>query len=66
VVVELNPNFEILSQMRNLTIQFLDNTGQCSEPWEVELKWNEVDAYECDCLDCTDFIQLLSTDLTIG
>lgn len=42
VVVELNPNFEILSQMRNLTIQFLDNT------------------------DCTDFVQLLSTDLTIG
>ncbi|KAJ5145258.1 hypothetical protein N7448_002650 [Penicillium atrosanguineum] len=30
VMVELNPNFEILSQMRNLTIQFLDNNGQCS------------------------------------
>lgn len=29
VVVELNPNFEILSQMRNLTIEFLDNEGQC-------------------------------------
>lgn len=28
VVVELNPNFEILSQMRNLSIEFLDNDGQ--------------------------------------
>jgi hypothetical protein len=28
--LELNPNFEILSQMRNLSIQFLDNDGQCT------------------------------------
>lgn len=30
VTVELNPNFEILSQMRNFQIQFLDNNGQCT------------------------------------
>lgn len=29
VTVELNPNFEILSQMRNFQIQFLDDDGQC-------------------------------------
>lgn len=28
VVVELNPNFEILSQMRSLSIEFLDNEGE--------------------------------------
>ncbi|KAJ5701734.1 hypothetical protein N7488_009282 [Penicillium malachiteum] len=28
VVVDLNPNFEILAQMRNLTIHFLDDNGQ--------------------------------------
>jgi hypothetical protein len=27
--LDLNPNFEILSQMRNFTIQFLDDDGQC-------------------------------------
>lgn len=27
VVVELNPNFDILSQMRTLSIEFLDNDG---------------------------------------
>lgn len=43
VVVELNPNFEILSQMRNLTIQFLDNNGQCSV-WNP-MRW----IYEVDC-----------------
>ncbi|OQD70655.1 hypothetical protein PENDEC_c022G04466 [Penicillium decumbens] len=42
VVIELDPNFDILSVMRNITIQFLDNN------------------------DCEDFVQLLSTDLTIG
>lgn len=29
-LLDLNPNFEILSQMRNLTIQFLDDDGQCT------------------------------------
>jgi hypothetical protein len=29
VIVELNPNFEILSQMRNLQITFLNDDGQC-------------------------------------
>lgn len=29
VVVEFDPNFDILSQMRNLTIQFLDNDSKC-------------------------------------
>ncbi|KAJ5467511.1 hypothetical protein N7475_005263 [Penicillium sp. IBT 31633x] len=28
--IELNPNFEILSQMRSFTIQFLDDDGQCT------------------------------------
>jgi hypothetical protein len=27
--LDLNPNFEILSQMRNFTVQFLDDDGQC-------------------------------------
>ena len=27
VVVELSPNFDILAQMRNLQIQFLDENG---------------------------------------
>ena len=29
VLVELNPNFEFLAQMRNLQITFLDEEGQC-------------------------------------
>lgn len=29
-LLDLNPNFEILSQMRNLTVQFLDDDGQCA------------------------------------
>lgn len=29
VLVELQPNFDILSQMRNLAIEFLDDDGQC-------------------------------------
>lgn len=29
-LLDLNPNFEILCQMRNLTIQFLDDDGQCT------------------------------------
>lgn len=29
-LLDLNPNFDILSQMRNLTIQFLDDDGQCT------------------------------------
>jgi hypothetical protein len=28
VIIDLNPNFDILSQMRNFTIQFLDDDGQ--------------------------------------
>lgn len=31
VIIELNPNFEILSQMRNLQITFLNEDGQCTQ-----------------------------------
>lgn len=70
VTVELNPNFEILSQMRNFQIQFLDDNGQCTKLQTLFLK------APCHCwglfehhllfLDCKDFCQLLSMDLTIG
>lgn len=30
-MIELNPNFEILSQMRNLQITFLNDDGQCAQ-----------------------------------
>ncbi|KAJ5175084.1 uncharacterized protein N7482_000961 [Penicillium canariense] len=62
MTIELNPNFEILSQMRNLQITFLDDDGQCSD-LHGQRKLEPI-AY---CfLDCKNFCQLLSTDLTIG
>ncbi|KAJ6187461.1 hypothetical protein N7519_002369 [Penicillium mononematosum] len=60
-LLDLNPNFEILSQMRNLTVQFLDDDGQCTfkflslDDWLIPLS-----------ADCTAFCQMLSYDLTIG
>ncbi|KAJ5389726.1 uncharacterized protein N7496_000794 [Penicillium cataractarum] len=57
VLIELNPNFEILSQMRNLQITFLNDDGQCS------LKPHGFDGGDGNSKS---FCQLLSMDLTIG
>jgi hypothetical protein len=71
VIIELNPNFEILSQMRNLQITFLNDDGQCSFSSVMELHCNDESpsAFSLTTLaslDCKSFCQLLSTDLTIG
>lgn len=71
VIIELNPNFEILSQMRNLQITFLNDDGQCSFSSVMELHCNDgsPSAFSLTALvslDCKSFCQLLSTDLTIG
>lgn len=63
-LLDLNPNFEILSQMRNLTIQFLDDDGQCTF-----LSFTHFGPLAYSSLsfpDCTAFCQMLSYDLTIG
>ncbi|KAJ5090866.1 hypothetical protein N7532_009550 [Penicillium argentinense] len=44
VTVELNPNFDILSQMRNFQIQFLDDDGQCRHFFTPSF-WSEPLAY---------------------
>lgn len=59
--LELNPNFEILAQMRNLNVQFLDDDGQCI----FEFYGPGSFAYPIS-LDCKEFCQMLSYDLTIG
>jgi hypothetical protein len=59
--LDLNPNFEILSQMRNFTVQFLDDDGQC-----IFQFFSFRVAYIPLILDCKDFCQMLSYDLTIG
>jgi hypothetical protein len=37
VTIDLNPNFDLLSSMRNLTIQFIDDDGQCTFDLPVTL-----------------------------
>ncbi|CAG8132309.1 unnamed protein product [Penicillium salamii] len=60
--VELNPNFEILAQMRNLTIQFLDDEGQCT----FEFRRGSFAHQYISSLDCKEFCQMLSYDLALG
>ena len=69
VMIELNPNFEILSQMRNLQITFLNDDGQCAQALSELQTMTKVRAPSLTTLillDSKSFCQLLSTDLTIG